>query len=100
MMFVNPIPDGNGELEARRFLHLLESWPFVRVVRRGRLAFLYGAATDELFCTLDLRTGSLAVAGEQRLDLADPGSRRTAEALIRRHVATERYAPQMREASP
>ena len=88
--------------EARRFLCDLRSWPWLRMERRGARAFLYGAVAGDLFGTLDLSTGALAVDLDAGVvvDVIDAESRRAAEALIRRRVDAERFAPQMREASP
>ena len=86
--------------QAHLLLRSLASWPFLRVERRGARAFLYGDVTDQLFGTLDLSTGSLAVDRGVRLDLIDAASRVAAEALIRRRIDIECFMPQMRVASP
>lgn len=86
--------------EAQTLLRSLQSWPFVRVEQRGARAFLYGTVADDLFGTLDLVTGSLAAERGARLEVIDAASRNAAEALIRRRIDGERFAPQQREASP
>jgi hypothetical protein len=88
--------------EAWRFLCDLRSWPYVRIERRGARAFLYGVIAGDLFGSLDLGTGAMAVDPDTgaRVDVVDAESRRAAEALIRRRVDAERFAPQLREASP
>jgi hypothetical protein len=95
--------DGRGAettAAARHLLASFASWPFLRVERRGARALLYGAVRGDLFATLDLSTGALAVDGGARLDVLDGVSRHRAEALVRRHLACERFAPQLRVASP
>jgi hypothetical protein len=88
--------------EARRLLRDLGSWPFLRIERRGPRALLYGAVAGDRFATLDLSTGALTVDPDMGVgvDVVDAESRRAAEALIRRRVDLERFAPQLREASP
>jgi hypothetical protein len=88
--------------EPWQFLCDLRSWPFVRIEQRGPRAFLYGAMDGDLFGTLDLSTGALALDldADLHIDVTDDDSRRAAEALIRRCVDRERFSPQLRAASP
>src|SRR5690242_18900522 len=89
-----PPRPATGAAEAHALLRCLQSWPFVRVERRGRRALVYGAVAGDLFATLDLRTGALAihVGAGARLEVCDAASRAAAEALIRRGVDRERFA--------
>jgi hypothetical protein len=117
-----PAPQSaDGSLaEPRRLLRRLDSWPFVRIERRGVRAVLYGGVGDRVIGTLDVRTGMLTadlgpdlsrqllenhpqLQGTSRgvcLGVTDAASRMAAEALVRWRIDVERFAPQWREASP
>jgi|tagenome__1003787_1003787.scaffolds.fasta_scaffold19406928_1 hypothetical protein len=116
-------PDGPQPVapaEASRLLSRLDTWPFVRIERRGLCAVVYGGDCDQVVATLDLRSCVLTadVAGELRrrlldhhprlqptghgvrLHVTDAEDRLAAEALLRWQIDLERFAPQWREASP
>jgi hypothetical protein len=81
---------------------------------------LHGASSGEVIGEVDVRTGTLTViAGAQdvgalltshprlrvtdggvRLDVTDAGSFLAAKALVRWRLGLERFAPQVRDASP
>jgi hypothetical protein len=106
--------------EPRRLLGRLDAWPFLRIERRGMRAVLYGGDRDQVIGTMDVRTGVLmvdvrpdavgrllgchpqlqGVAGGVRLDVTDAGRGALAEGLLRWRLGLERFAPQLREASP
>jgi hypothetical protein len=101
------------------WLARLEAWPFLRIERRGGAAVLYFCDGGRAIGTIDVRTGMLTVdvdpalvgpllardaqlhaaPGGVRLRAAGAG-RSAAEALLRWRIDLERYAPQLRDASP
>jgi hypothetical protein len=106
--------------EVHQLLRRLEAWPFLRIERRGMRAMLYGGDRDQAIGTVDVRTGVLTVAVRPeavgallerhpqlelvsagvRLEVTDAERRVVAEAVLRWRIGLERFAPQMREASP
>ena len=103
-----------------RLLRRLEDWPFLRIERRGVRAVLYEGDRDQPIGTVDLCTGTLTLEVRTdlrgtllerhpqlqltrsgvRLDVTDAQRCVTAEDLVRWRIGLERFAPQLREASP
>ena len=99
-------------------MHHLDSWPYVNIERRTDGAIL--RMRDRVIGTLNLETHALLVnvppdavgpmlEGDPRLrrttdgvsvHVTDIESRTAAEALVRRRVDLERFAWQLRAASP
>ena len=117
----SPLPSSREPTtEAGKLLRRLESWPFLRIERRGACAVLHSGVADRVIGTLDLATGTLTTdltrdlihplledhprlqvtGGGVRLDVVDVGCRRAAEALVRWRIDVERFATQMHCASP
>ena len=106
--------------ESSRLLRRLDAWPFLRIERHGRHALLYGGHRDRPIGTVDVRSGMLTVDvapdlvgsvlerhprlrvtdGGLRLGVTDAESRAAAEALVRWRIGLDRFASQLRAASP
>ena len=115
-----PLRAGGSLDEPTRLLAHLAAWPFLRIEQRGANAALYFSPRHQAIGTVDVRTGTLTVdvgrdavgpllerhpqlqvtGGGVRLDVTEAEAAPAAEALIRWRVDLERFAPQLRDASP
>jgi hypothetical protein len=106
--------------EAEVLLRRVSRWPYVRVDLRGRDAAIYSGIPETCVARLDVETGALTVfvSAEDvtplletepllrvsregvHLDVHDTGSRTAGERVLRWRIDLERFAPQLRAASP
>jgi hypothetical protein len=112
-------PTRRSPAEPSRLLDRLDAWPFLRIEHRGAVATLYFCDGDQAIGTIDGRTGMLTVHADREViapllerhpDLqastcgvrvrATGAGYIAAEALLRWRIDLERFAPQLRDASP
>ena len=111
-------PQLPGPQDVQELLHHLDSWPYLHVERRTDCAIL--RMRDLVIGTLNLVTHALSVnlppdavgpmlegdpplrrtTGAVSVQVTDIQSRTAAETLVRRRVDLERFAWQLRAASP